>query len=422
VEFSCATLTVPLDHPGVRPGPDRPGHLELSVAVSDNVRAPLGILIRLVGGPGEPGLPLAADISAHEIEPAVRQAYRLVFINQRGTGPGALQCPQLQQALGDSDLTVPPAAAVQSCADALGDARRFYTTADTVADLESLRIALRAPQLTLDGTSYGSFVAARYALAYPNRVSRLVLDSVVPHDGLDPLQLAAFARAGPVLAMACRETGCTTDPAGDLASVVRKRHDGPQLLDVLTGLTAGKPRLAQLPAALHAAASGDYTELDAISQAELHDAATPAEHLSQGLHTATACEDLTSTGPWGDAATPVLGRRKSIAKAVAALPEQTFFPFDRDTATGNGTMVTCQQWPSTPVPAFVVGRDLPPVPVLLLAGDHDLDTPLAWTRQEAARAPRGQLIVIPGSGHITQDAANGPAGREAAARFLTSPP
>jgi hypothetical protein len=32
------------------------------------------------------------------------------------------------------------------------------------------------------------------------------------------------------------------------------------------------------------------------------------------------------------------------------------------------------------------------------------------------------LIVIPGSGHITQDAANGPAGREAAARFLTSPP
>ncbi|HZZ51797.1 MAG TPA: hypothetical protein VFE65_33290 [Pseudonocardia sp.] len=41
--------------------------------------------------------------------------------------------------------------------------------------------------------------------------------------------------------------------------------------------------------------------------------------------------------------------------------------------------------------------------------------------QEAARAPRGQLVIIPRSGHITQDAANGPAGRRAVAAFLTGP-
>jgi pimeloyl-ACP methyl ester carboxylesterase len=39
------------------------------------------------------------------------------------------------------------------------------------------------------------------------------------------------------------------------------------------------------------------------------------------------------------------------------------------------------------------------VPVLLLNGDRDLSTPLAWARQEAAKAPDGHLVVIPGVGH-----------------------
>ncbi len=48
---------------------------------------------------------------------------------------------------------------------------------------------------------------------------------------------------------------------------------------------------------------------------------------------------------------------------------------DRATAAGTGIVVTCEQWPPTPVVAFPSGADLPPVPTLLLAGDHDLITP-----------------------------------------------
>ena len=421
VVFSCATLTVPLDHGGLRPGPAQPGTLALRVAVATNSDAPRGVLVRLVGGPGEPGLPLASDLTAHEIDPAVSQAYRVVFINQRGTGPNALRCPRLQEVMGDSDLTVPPDSAVQACVAALGPARAFYTTADTVEDLDALRGALGVEKLSLDGSSYGAFVAARYALAHPDRVSRMVLDSVVPHDGLDPLEIAAFARTTRVLAMACQETRCAGDPSQDLAAVIRARHDGPRMLDLITGLTAGKPRLSDLPAALHTAAAGDYLALDAMVAAAQRDAVTAVEHLSQGLHAATECEDLTTNSPWGDDTTPVTDRAAAVARVVAAIPDSALFPFDRDTAAGNGTVRTCQQWPATPVPPFTLGRDLPPVPTLLLGGDHDLDTPLAWTQQEAARAPRGQLVIIPGSGHITQDAANGPAGRDAAAAFLTTP-
>jgi pimeloyl-ACP methyl ester carboxylesterase len=83
--------------------------------------------------------------------------------------------------------------------------------------------------------------------------------------------------------------------------------------------------------------------------------------------------------------------------------------------------VTCQVWPSTPVNTLPVGRELPAVPVLLLAGDHDLSTPLPRAQQEAARAPRANLVVIPGSGHGTQHSVNGPMGRAAVTAFLTAP-
>jgi pimeloyl-ACP methyl ester carboxylesterase len=73
------------------------------------------------------------------------------------------------------------------------------------------------------------------------------------------------------------------------------------------------------------------------------------------------------------------------------------------------------------VVSFPSGADLPPVPTLLLAGDHDLSTPLAWTQHEATHATHAHLVVVPGSGHITQNTGNGPAGRAAVTAFLTGP-
>jgi pimeloyl-ACP methyl ester carboxylesterase len=385
--------------------------------MADNATAPRGVLMWLVGGPGEPGVGLTAVI-VHQFDPAVLRDYRLVMVSSRGTGAGALQCPQLQQVMGNSDQAVPPSSAVQECAQSIGTDRRFFTTADTVADLDTLRQALRVGALTLDGASYGTFVAERYAITHPDRVSRLVLDSVVPHDTFDPLEIAAFNRTAQVLRMVCAETRCGTDPAQDLSQVIGRRHDGPELLNILSGLTGGAPRLTGMAAALHEAARGDYTSLDAIIAAETRAQAISAEQLSQGLHAATVCEDF--IWPWGDADTPVPGRAGATAKAVAALPDTALFPYDRATAAGTGTVMTCDQWPQTPVVAFPSGADLPPVPTLLLAGDHDLITPLAWTQHEAAHAPHGRLVVVPGSGHITQNNGNGPVGRAAVTEFLTA--
>jgi pimeloyl-ACP methyl ester carboxylesterase len=416
VAFSCGSLDVPLDH-GLEPGPKADGRLTLRVAVADNADAPRGVLVWLVGGPGEPGVPLAADITSG-FDPAVLRDYRMVFISGRGTGENALRCPALQDAVGASDFAVPPPGSIPACADAIGENRRFYATADTVADVDQVRQALGADKISLDGASYGSFVAERYAVTYPDRVSRLVLDSVVPQDGFDMLNLAGFARTTEVLRLVCHEIGCSTDPAADLAEVVRRRHDGVELLDTIGGLSSGRPNLTGVPAALHSAVLGDPAALDAMVAQGRKDAATTAEHLSQALHTTAICQDMPA--PWGNADTPVAGRAAKAAQVVAALPDTAFFPFDRATALGNGQMVACGEWPTTPIAAFPPGRNLPPVPVLVLAGDHDLDTPLADAQTQVARAPQGHLVVIPGSGHITQDHANGAGGREAVRQFLTS--
>ena len=118
-------LTVPLDHSG-----HVPGTLRLQVAAGNNTGAPRGVLLFLTGGPGQPGVPFVPRIRSR-LAPLFRD-YRLVMFDQRGTGQfGAINCPALQQAVGSSDITVPPPAAVRGCARIIGPGRRFYSTMDT---------------------------------------------------------------------------------------------------------------------------------------------------------------------------------------------------------------------------------------------------------------------------------------------------
>lgn len=71
-----------------------------------------------------------------------------------------------------TDLTVPPAGTVERCGSKLGGARAFYTTTDTVADLDAVREALGIERLALLGISYGTYVAERYASAHPGAAPR----------------------------------------------------------------------------------------------------------------------------------------------------------------------------------------------------------------------------------------------------------
>jgi len=195
--FTCSVLTVPLDHSlAVR------GTLRLQVAAAPKATAKKGVLLLLAGGPGQPGVPLIARF-AGRLAP-VLDDYRLVMLDQRGTGVNALVCGALQDQMGVSDLRAPTARAVRACGAKIGSRRRFYSTLDTVADLELLRRALGVEKWVVDGVSYGSYVAARYGLEHPQHTAKLVLDSVVPHDGIDMLAVRSMPATARVLRAACK--------------------------------------------------------------------------------------------------------------------------------------------------------------------------------------------------------------------------
>jgi pimeloyl-ACP methyl ester carboxylesterase len=413
--FTCSTLTVPLDWRG-----RVPGTLKLNVAAADNAGADRGVLLFLAGGPGQPGVPSVARI-ATRLAP-VLPAFRLVMIDQRGTGAGAIRCPRLQEEVGTSDIAAPTAAAVRDCAGRLGTARAFYSTRDTVADLDALRNALGVSTWTIDGVSYGTFVAERYAIAHPKNVKALVLDSVLPHSDPqadDPLYLTGLQATARVLRAACSKTQCGFDPAADLAWVVRHGMDGVKLFDLIVTYEFADPDYTAVLSGLHAARQGDPNPLRGL-EANVHRAAgAPPELFSAGLHAATLCADLRL--PW-TSSTPIARRPALLARRVKSLPAKAFWPFTPATATRNGLIATCSQWPPTPpVPSPPLTSKLPPVPVLLVNGDRDLSTPLEWAREEARRAPRGKLVVVPGASHSIQSREAGNTGRAAVFSFLLSP-
>ncbi|MEK2491567.1 alpha/beta fold hydrolase [Kitasatospora purpeofusca] len=408
--FICGTLTVPFDRSGATPGT-----LGLRVALTGNSSAPRGDLLFLTGGPGQPGAP-AIERMAGRLEPVLKD-YRLVMFNQRGTGQGALQCPGLQEDMGSSDLAVPRRQSIADCAAALGPDSRHYSTADTVADIDLLRRALGARKLTLDGVSYGSFVAQRYALAHPTRVARLVLDSVVPQQGFDPLDLAALPATARVLRAACRATGCTTDPAADLAATVRRYGNGAQILSALTGYEFVDPDYGGVAEILHEAAAGRPEKLlDFFEFVHREVDAAPAEELSQGLHSAALCAD--SRFPWGTTDTPVDSSPAALEHTRERLTAEQTWPYDAATATGLGSMLVCLHWPREQVPPTPPRRKLPDVPVLLLGGDRDISTPYELLYEQAELMHHPQIVIVPGAAHSVQNRAENPAGRQAVHEFL----
>jgi pimeloyl-ACP methyl ester carboxylesterase len=405
--FTCSTLDVLLD----RTGRTR-GTLHLQVGAADNRDAPRGVLLVLSGGPGEPGLPILQRFVARALG-AERDQYRIVVFDQRGTGAGALGCSALQAEMGSSDLTPPTAGAVRACSRRLGPRRAFYGTDDVVADMEALRRALGVDSWSLDGISYGTYVGERYALVHPSRVRKLVLDSVVPQVGETDLGVDEFAAVRRVLGSVCG-SGCVAD----LAAVVRQYHLGPQLLDALTFDSIADPTYRtvwDVPAALRQARMGDRTALDHfLSIAASEQSGVPAQALDQGLHASALCADWRY--PWGDSAAPLAGRAAKLRAAVSRLSASVLYPFDAATASGNGFVRQCLPWgptPSTPLP-----RGKLRVPTLLVNGDHDLSTPLAWARRQLELTPNGKLVVVPGAGHSVQSRAVSDVGRNAVAAFL----
>jgi pimeloyl-ACP methyl ester carboxylesterase len=410
--LACGHLTVPLDPSGGSPG-------TLTLAMRRH-RAPLegpnSAVIALAGGPGQAAIPFTEAFL--ELLGPIAATRDLIVFDQRGTGLShALACHP-----GRTRGRVPPtlAQAVTRCAQALGAGRAYYTTADSVADLEAIRRAGGYEKLVLYGTSYGTKVAEQYAQDYPAHVEALVLDSVVTPNGPDPLNRSSFAAVPRILSQLCRYHECaqiTRNPVVDLARVVARMRRGPisgrvidkrgrphaepissdDLVGILLGGDFDPLLRAEFIPAVRAAANGDRAALARLlARAEALGEEGAGGGVDSQLYLTTTCEE--EAFPWSRADSP--RSRLSEARAQAdALPRSTFAPFTAANALDLSLVGACAFWPyATPAPP-IDASPLPNVPALILSGESDLRTPASGALEVAAQIPDSHLLVVPYAGH-----------------------
>jgi pimeloyl-ACP methyl ester carboxylesterase len=412
-DFACGHLTVPLD-----PSGDTPGSITLAIR---RHRAPVGeakdAIVALAGGPGQAALPFAEQF-ARVLGPIAATRDLIVF-DQRGIGlSGPLSCHRFEL-----NANTPPGPTIAECAAQLGPTRSFYATADTVADIEALRVAGGYEKLVLYGTSYGTKVAEEYAQTYPSHVEALVLDSVVPPNGPEPLNRSTFAAIPRILRQLCAARACariTPNPVADLARLVRRLARGALRGRVIDGhgvahtvpissdgllqtLIEGdlEPILrSEFPAAVRSAADGDTAALarmeERAASGEASEAEEPSESFDNPLYYATSCED--EPFPWNRAASPATRLAEARAR-IKALGANQFAPFTPANVLDLSDVPACAFWPyTTPAPALSTAP-LPSVPTLILSGADDLRTPTSGAREVAAQIPGSHLLVVPNTGH-----------------------
>jgi pimeloyl-ACP methyl ester carboxylesterase len=211
VGFVCARLRVPLDY-------HHPFDRQIVLAVVEHraiaPRRRVGTLFVNPGGPGGTGTVQIPDWFLF-LPRAVRERFDVVSWDPRGIGQStAVQCfPSLEAEaafLGEAAFFPLDAAQQRTyiarwaalgrrCLARNGELLRHVSTADTARDLDRLRQAVGARQLTYLGLSYGTFLGATYANLFPSRVRALVLDG-----NLAPSNWTAGGNRSPSLSISLR--------------------------------------------------------------------------------------------------------------------------------------------------------------------------------------------------------------------------
>lgn len=188
-DFTCITLSVPLDHFNSAQGET----IEVVFGVLPASGDRKGIFVTATGGPGYAGLSAADDYTS-AFDPSIPEHFDIVFFDQRGIGQsGGLQCVDAAVEFYRADwMTYTPkqeAAFLETARNFAEDCVSemcvpveklpFFSTRQAVEDLEVFRQAMGDEQLWLYGESYGTQYAQTYAAAHPDRVAGLILDGTV---------------------------------------------------------------------------------------------------------------------------------------------------------------------------------------------------------------------------------------------------
>ncbi|MDI9835962.1 alpha/beta hydrolase [Streptomyces sp. KAU_LT] len=190
--LQCGSIKVPLDYA-------KPHGKQIKLALSrvpHTARKSQGPLLVNPGGPGGSGLGLA-EFVASSLPAEVAAQYDVIGFDPRGVGESE---PAIDCRPGHFDPVRPDAvpstpalekanlertkAFAKACGTKYAAVLPYIDTVSAVKDMDSIRKGLGASKINYFGYSYGTYLGAVYAKLFPERVRRLVLDSIVDPTGV----------------------------------------------------------------------------------------------------------------------------------------------------------------------------------------------------------------------------------------------
>ncbi|HUR75173.1 MAG TPA: alpha/beta fold hydrolase [Sporichthya sp.] len=395
----CGFLAVPLDYAD-------PGGAKIRIAVSRSkakgpARERRGILLSNPGGPGASGLVPTNPIFG----------YDAVGFDPRGIGASRpkLRCTPPAPFRGLAPSYAPPGSPnsavsagekkwlkqsrelARNCAKS-GPILAHMTTIEVARDMDAIRAALGEEKLSYFGNSYGTYLGQVYATLFPQRVDRMLLDSVVSPKGIwydFQLEQAVGAEKGvdrfwAWIARRHARFGLGTSAAAARRWALRERgaltrHPvggiGPREWSDVLELAGSDFLRKRVAVALGAWKSGDRRRMqDLVTEFELGGRAA----LPVTAYLPVTCTD----GAWPrDYATV---RRDAFALAERA-------PVMGWSATVYN--LPCLYWPAPQrTPATIAGMGLPPL--LLLNSEFDGSTPLSGALTARDTLPSASLVLL----------------------------
>ena len=402
----CGTIRVPLDRANPSVGTTQVAFAFLPRR--DTSRPSLGTLVPNPGGPGVSVIGSSEGQYTGSLAPLLDRR-DLLLVDPRGTGRSdAITCKTLGGTALAFSTGEQSVARIGACGRELGARVGSYGSAAVADDIEAVRAALGLEQLDLWGDSYGTFLMPVYAARHPEHVRSIVLNGASPI-ATDPWGRDRLGAAVRGIRLVCARTrACNGDAVlrniARLATRLRSRPvariDEGRLAEIV--FTGGDPSVfGRIPAAVASALKGDFASLrrlvdnQALKYAAIlvHPIFSPAQNL------ATHCHDYTRAFSYAD--TPA-ARRAAYDRALSAIEPNAFWPFSPDGWSQTSQAgAQCLDWPNDPTagPPVPAGARFPDVPVLVLSGELDANSPSAAGRLAAAQFTHATFVEIPNAGH-----------------------
>ncbi|WP_250007921.1 alpha/beta fold hydrolase [Actinoplanes sp. M2I2] len=421
----CGQITVPRD----RTNPGK-GTIDIGFALvphTDTSQPGLGTVVPNPGGPGSSTIDLAGQSFAEALAPLLNRR-DLLLIDTRGVGRSTpLSCAALDGPARVFASLPKQRQMIGECGHQLGDTVSDYSSIAVADDVDAVRKTLGLSRLDLLGVSYGTYLMATYAQRYPQHVRTVSMAGAyaVNVDTTGEVNAVAFRRA---VRLVCERTGeCDGDRVlSDLAALMKRLRKHPEKLTVsydgvkhrvtldewqmtsVAGQVYAKLPDTKVELALARAASaarrGDLAPVRDLVRKSLIKSAEDASYgpalISDAQSWAVTCHDYLRDFDYAD---PVAKRTRQYDAAQAKLDDADFRPFSAKVWVSRADYDTgaCLRWPADTAaqPPFAPGASMPDVPVLVLSGDLDANTPIESGDAAAAQFPRATHKVIEGAGH-----------------------